>query len=83
MSLNASDHQGHWSRQAGRSTPGTGKLTIHLLNDLLKIVSCVQAIFQVITSLFECVKKENDMISNFKYFREETHDLTSDSKEDI
>ena len=41
-------------------------LFIHCVDkkiDVLKIVSSMQEIVQVITSLFECVIKENDMIS--------------------
>ena len=49
-----------------------------LQNHILKIVSSVKDIVQVITSLLQCVKKNNDMISSVKYLREETHDLTSD-----
>ena len=47
-------------------------------------ISSVEEIVQVITSLFECVKKENiEMISNIKDLREETNDLISDLKVDI
>ena len=36
-------------------------------NQVIKKISCMQEIVQVITSLFECVKKENnDMISDIK-----------------
>ena len=55
-----------------------------LQNHVLNAVSSTQDIFQIITSLFECVKKESDdMISNIKDLREETYDLTSDLREDI
>ena len=38
----------------------------------------------MVTSLFECVKQENnDIISNIKGLREETYDLSSNLKEDI
>ena len=52
-------------------------------NRVLKIVSCMQEIVQVITSLFECVKKENNDISDIKDLREEKCDLISDLKVDI
>ena len=56
----------------------------YLQNHVLKAVSSIQDILQMITSLFECVKKESDdMISNIKDLREETYDLTSDLREDI
>ena len=55
-----------------------------LQSHVLKAVSSIQDILQIITSLFECVKKESDdMISNIKDLREETYDLTSDLREDI
>ena len=44
----------------------------------------MEEIIQVITSLFQCVKNENnDMISETKDLREETIDLISESKDDI
>ena len=56
----------------------------YLQNHVLKAVSSIQDILHVITSLFECVKKESDgMISNIKDLREETYDITSDLKYDI
>ena len=56
----------------------------YLQNHVLKAVSSIQDILQMITSLFECVKKESDdMISNIKDLREETYDITSDLREDI
>ena len=40
-------------------------------------VSSIQDIVQIISSLSECVKKvSDDMISNIKDLRGETHDLT-------
>ena len=44
----------------------------------------MEEIVQVLTSLFECIKKENnDMISGIKDLREKTSDLISDLKVDI
>ena len=44
----------------------------------------MEEIIQVITSLFQCVKNENnDMISEIKDLWEETNDLISDFKDDI
>ena len=44
----------------------------------------MQQLIQVITSLFECVKKEiNDMITDIKDLRKETNDLISDLRDDI
>ena len=48
----------------------------------MKMISGVQEVVQVITSLFECVKKENnDMISYTKDLRKEPNDFISDLKE--
>ena len=54
-------------------------------NQILTIISNthqskdMEEIVQVLTSLFECVKKENNyMISDIKDLREETNDLKSD-----
>ena len=45
-------------------------------NQVMKIISSMQEIVQVITSLFECVQRENiDIISDIKDLREETNDL--------
>ena len=45
----------------------------------MKIISDMEEIFQVITSLFKCAKKENDdMIPDKKYVREETIDFIFD-----
>ena len=45
----------------------------------MKLISSMEEIVQVLTSLFECVKKENNyMISDIKDLREETNDLKSD-----
>ena len=56
----------------------------YLQNHVLKAVSSIQDILHVITSLFECVKKESDaMILNIKDLREETYDITSDLHDDI
>ena len=56
----------------------------YLQNHVLKAVSSIQDILHVITTLFECVKKESDgMISNIKELREETYDITSDLHDDI
>ena len=59
-------------------------------NQILKIISCThqskdtEEVLQVLTSLFECLNKENnDMISDIKYLREETNDLISDLMADI
>ena len=59
-------------------------------NQILTIMSnahqskITEKIVQVLTSLFECIKKENnDMISDIKYLREETNDLISDLMADI
>ena len=47
----------------------------------MKMISGTEETVQIITSFFECVKKENnDIISNIK---EETNDLISDLKVDI
>ena len=44
----------------------------------------MEEIVLVLTSLFECIKKENnDMTSNIKDLREETNYLISDLKVDI
>ena len=44
----------------------------------------MEEIIQVITSLFECVKKENNnMISDMKDLMEKTNDIFSDLKDDI
>ena len=59
-------------------------------NQILRIISCTyqnnetEEVVQVITSLFECLKNENnDLISNIKDLREEVNDLISDLKDDI
>ena len=53
-------------------------------NQVLKIVPSMQEIVQAITSLFECIKQENNhIISDIKDSGEETYDLTSDLKIDI
>ena len=59
-------------------------------NRILKIISCThqskdtEEVVQVLTSLFECLKKENnDIISDIKDLREEANDLISDLKDDI
>ena len=55
-----------------------------LHNHVLKTVSSIQDIVQIITSLFECLKKENnDLISYIKELREEVNDLISNLREDI
>ena len=47
-------------------------------------MSSIQDILQIITSIFECVKKENDdMILNIEDLSENTYTLTFDLKEDI
>ena len=41
----------------------------------------MEEVFQILTSLFECLKKENIyMISDIKDLRKETNDLISDFK---
>ena len=53
-------------------------------NQVLTIVSSMQEILHVITSLFDCVKKEdNDMNSDTKDLRDDTYELISDLKVDI
>ena len=59
-------------------------------NQILRIISCTyqnketEEVVQVITSLFECLKKENDdLISYIKELREEVNDLISNLREDI
>ena len=59
-------------------------------NQILRIISCTyqnkdtEEEVQVLTSLFECLKKENnDLISHIKDLREEVNDLISDLKDDI
>ena len=55
-----------------------------LQNYVLNAVSNIQDILRILTSHFECVKKESDdMISDIKDLREFTHDLNSDLREDI
>ena len=49
----------------------------------MEIISRMEEIVQVISSLFQCVKKENNMISDIKDLREEINDLISDLKDDI
>ena len=50
----------------------------------MEIISSMQEIFQVIFSLFDCVKKRNNvMISYIKDLREENNDLISVLKVDI
>ena len=44
----------------------------------------MEEILQVITSLFDCLKKENnDMISDTKALREDTYEFITDLKVDI
>ena len=44
----------------------------------------MEEIVQVITSLFECVKRDNnDTITNTKELTEETYDLIADLKDNI
>ena len=53
-------------------------------NQVLTIVSSMQEILHVITSLFDYVKKEdNDMNSDTKDLRDDTYELISDLKVDI
>lgn len=59
-------------------------------NQILRIISCTyqnkdtEEVVQVITSLFECLKNENnDLISDIKDLRREVNDLISDLKDDI
>ena len=59
-------------------------------NQILRIISCTyqnkdtEEVVQVISSLFECLKKENnDLISYIKELREEVNDLISNLREDI
>ena len=50
----------------------------------MKIISSIDEIIQVIISLFECAKNENnDTITNIKISMEETNDLISDLKVDL
>ena len=56
-------------------------------NQILRTISSthqsrdMEEILEVLTSLFECRKKENnDIISDTKNLREETYDIISDAK---
>ena len=51
---------------------------------VIRIISSMQEIVLIITSLFECVKKENNyMISDIKDLRKKTNVLISDLKINI
>jgi len=59
-------------------------------SQILRIISCIhqgkdtEEVVQVLTSLFECLKKENnDIISDIKDLGEEANDLISDLKDDV
>ena len=50
----------------------------------MKIISSMEKIVQVITSLFKCVKNENvNMISDIKDLREVKYHIISDLMDDI